>query len=536
MLKNHELARKVHGAIECRSEALRVTWKVRDLTSADSHSLECAFSCSVRIADSAADRKMFAEVFLSALDVVTTQTLIDHFMRSMRAVMAELATGAKAADVTGAVAPAEWIARIRNAIEPVAFASGLELLAPYHLEIESSSLQRQRLEELSRTRNESRAAGQMQQLQRAGELLKQFQLLRQTAPELPAGKLLEQISPNERGTTLQTLLLAASQEHASARKTLYAVSGHALLQIDAGATPPKVTLIPLPQDLGPLRSVQSNSRSLLIGARGGVLGSAIEDPSQASLYKIPGLDSQLGFNAVVETDTEIWASHGEAGIVGWSIGQMDSPLSVYAEAAVPVESPAGSNHSILASTSLRTAGGGRMSGAKNLLSLDGRTLLYSVGNELIHRDGSDRTALPIQSAAEIISLIPTEQIVIAVHQDGTIGLMDRMTRQWIDVRKRSGRFSAAGAMPWLGDLRLLLASEDGPIDCIGLEDPVVTEYLSPYRGLKILAARSDLIAAVSPDRQRIVIWNTHDWQRPAGEVHVTSLSRHRIADIEFSQK
>lgn len=176
-----------------------------------------------------------------------------------------------------------------------------------------------------------------------------------------------------------------------------------------------------------------------------------------------------------------------------------------------------------------------MSGARNLIALDAGMLIYSVGNELIHRSGSDRTALPQQSKAEIIALISNEQSIIAVHQDGTIASMARASRQWIDVRKRSGRFSAAGAMPWLGDLRLLLASEDGPIDCIGLEDPVVTEYLSPYRGLKILAARSDLIAAVSPDRQRIVIWNTHDFQRPAGEVHITSLTRHRIADIEFSR-
>jgi hypothetical protein len=62
---------------------------------------------------------------------------------------------------------------------------------------------------------------------------------------------------------------------------------------------------------------------------------------------------------------------------------------------------------------------------------------------------------------------------------------------------------------------------------------LTSEYLSPYRGLKILTATTDLIAAVSPDRQRIVLWNTWDGQRPIGEIHITAQTRHRIADLRF---
>jgi hypothetical protein len=88
-------------------------------------------------------------------------------------------------------------------------------------------------------------------------------------------------------------------------------------------------------------------------------------------------------------------------------------------------------------------------------------------------------------------------------------------------------------MPWLGDVRLLLANDDGPVDCIGLDDALVSEYLSPYRGLKILTAAADLIAAVSPDRQRVIFWHSWDGQRPIGEVHVTGKVKHRVADVEF---
>jgi hypothetical protein len=175
----------------------------------------------------------------------------------------------------------------------------------------------------------------------------------------------------------------------------------------------------------------------------------------------------------------------------------------------------------------------RTLGARNLVSLDGSAIAYSLGNELIVRDHASRIALPAQSHSQIIALLPTPRTIIAIHQDGTIAVLDRASRHFTDARRRGGCITAAGMMPWLGDVRLLLATNEGPIDCIGLDDPLVSEYLSPYRGLKIIAATADLIAAVSPDRQRIILWNIPDPQRPAGEVHVTSQTRHRIADIEF---
>src|SRR5439155_20771299 len=76
--------------------------------------------------------------------------------------------------------------------------------------------------------------------------------------------------------------------------------------------------------------------------------------------------------------------------------------------------------------------------------------------------------------------------------------------------RRCGAITAAGVLPWMGTSRLLLASEDGPICCVGGDDPLVTQYTSPHRGFRGVAASGATVAAISPDRQRLILWNSWD--------------------------
>ena len=78
-----------------------------------------------------------------------------------------------------------------------------------------------------------------------------------------------------------------------------------------------------------------------------------------------------------------------------------------------------------------------------------------------------------------------------------------------------------------------MATDDGPVQCSGFDDPLVTQYLSVYRGLRAIAGSTTTVAALSPDRQRIVIWNAWDGREPAVELFIGALARHRVADITF---
>ncbi|HEY7090708.1 MAG TPA: hypothetical protein VH518_21610 [Tepidisphaeraceae bacterium] len=532
-LRDTEFARRDEGAVQCRPDPLRINWTFVDLSSADSHNLNVRFACSARIADTDADRRMFAEVFLDSRSSATVDVIREHFARALSASLGTLSSRCSAADVVAGAAEQRqnWITALTKAANPVAFACGLELLPPFQLDVESPSLQRQKLEEMARARAEQRTAGQLQHLQHAGELLKQFQQMRQSSPELTAGKLLEQMNPADRGLALQTLLLASSSE--STGTSLWAVAGPHLVKVDPRTSPPSIELIDLPTSLGPLRSVQPASlegrRMLLAGARSGVIVASPDGSTDPVLYSYPGLDSQLGFNRVVCSSTHIWASHSEAGIIGWRIGETSAPQTVTADRLTVPRSQVNtlSSGSLIGSHESITAG------PRHLQLLDDTRLIYAVAHELVIREGAARTTLPADSKSEIIAVLPSARSIIAVHQDGTLVVVDRVSRQVADVRHRGSRLSTAGAVPWLGDIRLLLANDQGPIDCLGLDDPLVTEYLSPYRGLKIVTATSDLVAGVSPDRQRVIIWHTWDGQRPVGEIHISNQAKHRVADIEF---
>src|SRR5207245_8802642 len=124
----------------------------------------------------------------------------------------------------------------------------------FALDVQGPSLERQRVETMHRTLSEQRAAGQMEHFQRATELLKQFESIRQAAPQLSPGEVLRQLGPADQGMVLQTLLLAAAKEKTS--QAIWAVAGPNLLRVDPRSTPPKTQMIPLPTTLAPLRSVQ----------------------------------------------------------------------------------------------------------------------------------------------------------------------------------------------------------------------------------------------------------------------------------------
>jgi hypothetical protein len=111
---------------------------------------------------------------------------------------------------------------------------------------------------------------------------------------------------------------------------------------------------------------------------------------------------------------------------------------------------------------------------------------------------------------------------------------DRETLEATCRERRTGRVRAAAALPWLGEVRVLLAGDDGPVQCLGFDDQLVTQYSTVHRGLRLLVGSETQVAAVSPDRQKLIVWNSWDGRKPAAEVAVAAVARHRIADVAFA--
>jgi hypothetical protein len=535
LLMNNELARRENGRIELRPGPVRVRWNLDDLVTADGHKLHCAFTCSTTALADASERRMLEEVFLGRGQAVTTEAVIAHFAPALRAAASKVAGRHNAMEWVEGDFKQPMIEALREAAKSIAFSAGLDILPPFDVAFESPSFRSQKVEEMERTLAERRVAGQVEHFERASRLLKQFRELREAAPELSPADVLRQISPADQGLMLQTLLLAAGKSQSTA--CLWAVAGNSLVKIDGRATPATMELAALPQTLGPLRSVQpgrvDGKDMLLVGARSGVM--VFDAESRATQeYNDPSIDSPLGFSTAVAWAGQIWGCHGDAGVVAWRFGEFAAP----AMKIRPTDLRGPNNPPPLPSTPSPTSSfsmSSRTSGIRNLTVLDERRLVLSVGHALTILDPiGGRTTVAMPGGSEVIAMFIDGARVVVVQEDGTVSLLDRATLAPLSQHRRSGRVTAAAMLPWLGSNRLLLASDEGPIYCVGLDDELVTTYLSSHRGLRILTAAADLVAAVSSDRQRIVLWNSWDGKKPLAELSIASAAKHRVGDIDFA--
>jgi hypothetical protein len=499
-------ARKTNGVIEVTDAPHRLRWSFDDLVTADGHRLTLGFSCSLRALPEPAERQFFQETFLTTSPTVAVDDLAAHFFPALRSAAAALVHDQPAETALSDEFRPRWVQTLRAAARPVAFACGIELLPPFEVETGSPTLQKERLEQMQRTASERQAAGQVEHFARAAELLKQWESLRTSAPSITPGQVLEQLNPGDRGAMLQTLLMASAGQ--TAQPDLWAVTGPYLVRIDVKSDAFRPELFPLPPLAGPLRSVQAVDGRVLVGARDGVFIVDPINPAQAEIYRDPDLTSEYGFSRVTFGPDGVWACHRDGGIVGWRLGESDRP----AHALRPPQLGGVANH---------------------LLRVRGRfPLVFAIDNQLFGLNPAAIEPL-ISLASPIVGVLATDDRLILAGENGIISIHDGQTLERIIETRPAGRLIAAALAPWLSSARLLLAAPDGPVCCIGLDDPLVTQYTSPHLGVRAVAGSVGKIAAMTPDRQRIILWNIWDGRRPVGEIYLTGLTKHRIADIAF---
>lgn len=514
-LLKEELARRDGDGVLLAQQPLRLTWHFSGMPTSDGHRIDCDAHCSVRPADNPVDIRMLREVLLGTQYALGTGDVRKHFQGKLQGVVSAVVAESTANDLLNEAGRRALADAFKKCAHEIAFSCGLEVLAPFDIETRSLTVQQERQARAQRQLAEEHASGKIAHLQRSADLLRQFESLRQATPDLSPSRLLEQITPADRGSALQTLLLASAQQGST--QQLWAVAGPYLLKVDARVRPMRAELKQLPSTMGPLRSVQATAAGrLMVGAQ---LGFFLHDPGSAAdplAYFLPGLQSPLGFNAVSEWGNAGYAAtHGQAGLVFWKSNRPDEP-----EVNLPLDKLHRSAESA--------------SSPRNLLAWDEEQMVLSVGGRALLTDSAQVQALPGASSSEIIAILPSALEMAVVHQDGTIAYYDRHTRELVRHERHGGHFAAAAAMPWLGSQRLLLASDHGPMVCVGCEDALVTQFVSAHAGFKVVCAAADCVVALSADRQRLIAWNSWDGKTPTGELHVVALTRHRVADIAFA--
>ena len=511
------LARVTPAGVEARPDAVRVRWQFDNLPTADDLDLSLTFAAALRLADSDADRRLFAEHFLTRDQVVGAGVVRDHLAAALRTAAESSARQTSADEALADAGRLALQQTLAAAARAAGFAAGVEILAPFELTADSPALRRRRTEEQARRRDEEADADRAARLRRAGGLAAEFAKLRAAAPDLDPGALLERLAPADR----PAVYAAVAGESASSGGSVYAVSGSVLLQIDTTNADAPPRRIDLPAALGPARSVQFDEYGdLLIGGRNGVAVVDPADPDAAKLSSAPDGASDLGYNAAVLADGLLWATHSDFGLLGWTGDRPDAPA-----VRLTVDQLAR----------------GSAAGPKHLIDLGDGRVAAACGGQMFtaHAETPPQpVALPDGGEGDpIIGLVklaagpfePADGVAV-VRRSGALLILDADLKPTAE-RRHAGPLAAARALPWAGSTRLLLTREDGGLEAVGLCDSVVTTYGSPHRGFRAIAADARAVAAVSPDRQRVVLWDAADGRAPTREIHVTSITRHRVADV-----
>jgi hypothetical protein len=557
-LQEREIARTVDGRLELRPEGVRVRWELGDLPTSDGHLARGVFTCVVKPVDTEADRRMLVESLMSgrnatgdvgggaARNSVDADHLAAHFQPAIKSAAERFAASATLEVLLDPATRTELTGRLVEAAKGVAFVSGVDLQPPYQLDLESPTLRRQQFEAIQRQTAERRTAEQLEALQRSATLFQQFQQMRQASPDVTAGQLLRRVSPADQGEMLRALLQGSAKQSGGA--ALWAASGTALVRIDARGDRPVTEYIELPPILGPFRSITpwqiDGRRVLLIGAQRGVFIFDPQKRGEPRPYLHDKLTSPLGFNRAIIRQGELWATHSEAGPVCWRMDQPKVPaVLLRPDDPTPTASPEAGDRvssgppplpAIAAATAPgKSHAGEPIVGPRHLhLMADGR-LVFANGGSLVSIEGNALIPVAGEPAGAIVALLPTDNDLTVVHDTGRVRRHDGTTLVVTADDRPAGRLSAAALLPWLGSSRLLLATEEGPVFCVGGDDGLVSNFQSVHRGLRMLAGTDDLVAAVSTDRQRVIFWASWDGRKPVAEIHVYGMTKHRIADVAF---
>jgi len=285
---------------------------------------------------------------------------------------------------------------------------------------------------------------------------------------------------------------------------IWTVSGFSIIRIDSAVPDAPPQRIDLPNTLGPLRSIQlaevEQRPMLLVGARSGFFVMTT-DGDEIKTYHAEQLASEHGFSKVLYSPLlqSFFACHSEGGIIHWTLNHTAQPAHILPAPPAP----------------------------RLLHRLDQATFVFVSGRSLFSSDPDHIARIDTPPLDNLVAILDTPTSLLLVERDGDVYELDKFTRQIRDVQTHPSAICAAAIA---GD-HLLLALENAPLRRIDLRYKTMMEYHSPHMGLRALAADDSNIAAISPDRQRLILWRVDSSSRPAAELHLGAQTHHRLAGV-----
>jgi len=511
--------------------AFECTADVSALRSADGFECRGLIKVPVRVMPDLAELVAFRRAVMGSGDSVRVAGLTRYLDAPMREVLAQLASQYPAAQLIQEL-DASLVNRLaEEKLGPAGFAGGLAVDAAPAVRFESPAYAEHHRQQarLERERQRQAAREQIQkaleqaQQQRLSHIVGMLERMRAASAghdDLGLADLLRAFSETERAE------FYAAQWHLcpSTRSTRFvaAVSGRDVLLFDPAAFSKPVRRVELPDDLGLLRSVSVDARSLeagvlMVGAGWGVYLVDVETGEirhRRAAAVAPGQVVRGGVNATGMSDHHVFATHSELGLLCW-------------RRDLPDEEPARPLHPEL------TAGADTVRCAQVAeLSLwfTADEILWSVSME------GGEPGQPGRYPGSAATLTTVTVAGGTVYAGNVVGQLVAWEVGEPDtarvIRGATGApVESVGVLSIGGLDRLAVADRGSALLVSVVDDNVICRYEGQSHIIRRAAIAEDVFVAMNDNRDRLILWDPRDPRQPAATVVVPYITGHTIQDV-----
>lgn len=521
-----------------RAGPLMLTLPAGHLVSADAYPAEVEIALSIRAILDGGDLLALKRRLGEASQSISHAQLAEAFLPGVRATLEPLFASASMAQIVTTDARSEMEKAIVGVLESTAFSCGLSIDAGTRVRVSSEAYERVRraAEDAEQTRRQVEAAAPLRaaqqdarrrQVQHFNELLAELRTATSAENAPPLRDLFRTFAEHERARLYESLF--AEKARSAGTGAILVAAGNHLLVFDPPTAPLPSQQFSLAGEAGPPRSVHvppsgNLEKRAWIGASSGVYEVRLTDGAIEACYLVKSSPSvRGGFNSVAVTDAAIYASHSELGIRRWRRGEPDA-----ADAAVLSAVTRGAQ----AVRAIQHVGGFLC------CAVDDRVIRWSDGgasDPAPHDPSSgDLPVLEYRGAgAQITALLAQRDEVLAGTADGRVVCwpVNSPCEPRLLHTGRGRPVESLAVVEHEGVQRLFIADTSVCIHARLLDDAARWSYEAGGQTLRRAAVAADLIVAVTDLRDRLVLFDPAQPERPQAVHHIARLTGHSVQDI-----
>ena len=356
---------------------------------------------------------------------------------------------------------------------------------------------------------------QQQHLDQLVVRLSKVEGLTTAAPNTPIVDVIQALAEHQKRAVYDALF-AADAEAGRTRWVVVAL-GDELVVFDAVRLENSPRRVAVNGRIGPIRSVtlQTNADGthvLWLGAQRGVYRMPLDASQPDAEYAVETTRPlRGGFNASCVTVDTLTASHSELGVRQWPLSVPDSPVAACADETARARS-------------VRHA---RFVDGAWYCAVDDRVIAWSQPG----RSKPDRILSGFRDAITALACHGGALYVGTINGDVFRASMTTASRPE-RIHTGAGRpVESIAALDTRGVTRLVFTDTSPRAHCIVPGESYACRFEAGGQTLRRVAARPDLIVAMNEPRDRLIVWNPTNPDRPSGVIPIAATLGRSVQDV-----